>query len=196
MADSEYFVHPKAICDSSNIGTGTRIWAFSNIQERAVIGADCNICDHCFVEHDVTIGDRVTVKNGVSLWTGVTIEDDVFIGPNAVFTNDIKPRSKVFHDQPDRTLIRLGATIGANAVIIAGHTVGRFAFIGAGAVLTKDAPDFTLWLGNPARIAGYVCACAERLDGDAVERGDVVTCSCGRKYRLENKVVIKLPDGG
>ncbi len=187
MTDKEYFVHPTALVATNYIGKGTRIWAFSNIQQDASIGEDCNIGDHCFVEKNVVIGDRVTVKNGVSLWDGLVIEDDVFIGPNAVFTNDVRPRSKVYHDQFDKTLLRRGATIGANATIVAGHSIGRYAFIGAGAVVTKDVPDYSLWYGNPARMDGYVCQCAHRLDlqpGEDVEA--TATCTCGRAYRLEH----------
>ena len=136
------------------------------------------------MENNVILGDRVTVKNGVSLWDGLVVEDDVFIGPNAVFTNDIYPRSKAYLDQPDRTLLKQGATIGANAVIVAGHTVGRYAFIGAGAVLTKNAPDYSLWLGNPARHKGYVCRCARRLDLDPEASEARVTCECGCSYEL------------
>ncbi len=196
MAGKSFFAHPTALVHSEYIGTGTRIWAFCNVQEKAVIGANCNIGDHCFIENNVRIGDRVTVKNGVSLWDGVVVEDDVFIGPNAVFTNDIYPRSRVHHDEPDRTLVGRGATIGANATVVAGHTVGRYAFIGAGAVLTGDAPDYTLWLGNPARLAGYVCMCAERLVfGESVDTtGTSTVCACGRKYRLVDGAVVPDPD--
>ena len=196
MNDQDFFVHPTAICQSKSIGTGTRVWAFCNVQEKAVIGVDCNIGDHCFVENGVVVGDRVTIKNGVSLWSGVTLEDDVFVGPNAVFTNDVKPRSKVYHDEPDRTLIQLGATIGANAVIIAGHTVGRYAFIGAGAVLTRSAPDFTIWLGNPARQVGFACKCAERLPSEDDRPDTILTCTCGLRYRLAHGLVTPLPEGG
>lgn len=196
MNEHDYFVHPSAICESKTIGTGTRIWAFCNVQAGAIVGIDCNVCDHCFVESDVVVGDRVTVKNGVSLWSGVTLEDDVFVGPNAVFTNDVKPRSKVHHNEPDRTVIQQGATIGANAVIIAGHTVGRYAFIGAGAVLTKSAPDFSVWLGNPARQAGFVCKCAERLPNPDDQPNPILTCTCGLRYRFAGSLLTHLPDGG
>ncbi|RME22746.1 MAG: N-acetyltransferase, partial [Candidatus Zixiibacteriota bacterium] len=155
------------------------IWAFCNIQAGVTIGADCNIGDHCFIEDGVQIGDRVTVKNGVCLWKGVTVEDDVFIGPQAVFTNDRRPRSKQY-TEPVATLLKRGASIGGNAVIVAGTVIGRWAMIGAGAVVTSDVPDFTLWYGNPARQQGYVCRCGEQLqfiDGQA-------GCSCGNQYRL------------
>ena len=187
MASNDYFVHPSAIVATDKIGTKTRIWAFCNVQKEVSIGADCNICDHCSIESHVIIGDRVTVKNGVSLWEGMVIEDDVFIGPNAVFTNDIYPRSKVYHAEVDKTLLKKGATIGANAVIGAGHTVGVYAFIGAGAVVTKNIPDFTIWLGNPARFAGYVCKCARRLTFSSDSHEAV--CNCGLSYILVNGAV-------
>jgi len=197
MADSKPFIHSSAIVDSQRIGAGTRIWAFCNVQEKAVMGRDCNICDHCFIENNVLLGDRVTVKNGVSLWDGVVVEDDVFIGPNAVFTNDVYPRSKVYYEQPTRTLVRAGATIGAGAVIVAGHTIGRFAFIGAGAVVTRDVPDFTLWLGNPARQVGFVCRCAKRLEiVDAGADRDDIVCDCGRRYWLSEGRLTPSDDGG
>lgn len=182
MSEKEFYVHPSALVATEQIGANTRIWAFCNILKGARIGADCNICDHCSIEGGVIIGDRVTVKNGISLWDGMVIEDDVFLGPNAVFTNDIYPRSKVYHDEVDKTLIKQGATIGANAVIIAGHTIGRYAFIGAGAVITKNIPDFTIWYGNPARQVGYVCKCAKRLDLSSDT--DSITCECGAVYSL------------
>ena len=188
MSTQEFFVHDTALVATDRIGPGARIWAFCNVQEGAVIGADCNIGDHCFIEKNVILGDRVTVKNGVSLWEGVRLEDDVFIGPGAVFTNDIYPRSKVYDAPLARTLVREGATIGAGAIVIAGHTVGRYAFIGAGAVVTKDVPDFSLWYGNPARMVAYVCKCARRLDLVPRAGGEASTacrCECGREYRLQ-----------
>lgn len=190
MSNPAYMVHPSAMVASTQIGTGTRVWAFCNILEGATIGADCNICDHCFVENDVVIGDRVTLKNGISLFDGITIEDDVFVGPHAVFTNDLYPRSKVYHDQPVRTLIRTGATIGANATILAGHIIGRWSLIGAGAVVTKDIPDFTKWFGNPARLVGYVCKSGQTLnftdDGD-----QQIACGVGGEaYIFQDDCVI------
>ena len=186
MSNKDFYIHPSALVEAEQIGSGTRIWAFCNVQKGAIIGVECNICDHCFVEKGVIIGDRVTVKNGVSLWDGMVIEDDVFLGPNAVFTNDIYPRSKVYHDELDKTLIKRGATIGANAVVVAGHTIGKYAFIGAGAVVTKSVPDYTMWFGNPAVLVDYVCQCATRLDFSAE---DVAECKCGRAYRLTDGIV-------
>ncbi len=150
-----YFKHETAIVETQAIGDGTRVWAFSHILPGARVGGDCNICDHVFVENDVVIGDRVTVKCGVQLWDGVKIEDDVFIGPNATFTNDMFPRSRQRPERFLRTTVKRGASIGANATILPGLVIGERAMIGAGAVLTHDAPPHAILVGNPARIAGY-----------------------------------------
>jgi UDP-2-acetamido-3-amino-2,3-dideoxy-glucuronate N-acetyltransferase len=151
----DYFKHEKALVESSTIGTGTRIWAFSHILPQAKIGKECNICDHVFIENDVVVGNRVTIKCGVQLWDGVAIEDDVFIGPNATFTNDIFPRSKQYPEKFLPTLIRKNASIGANATILAGITIHNHAMVGAGAVVIKDVPPYAIVVGNPARIIGY-----------------------------------------
>ncbi|MDD2915785.1 MAG: WxcM-like domain-containing protein [Gallionella sp.] len=156
---TNYFVHEQAICESAAIGDNTRIWAFAHVLPAAVIGADCNICDGVFIENDVRIGDRVTVKCGVQLWDGLTVEDDVFIGPNATFTNDRFPRSKIYPEQFSRTIIRKGASIGANATILPGLEIGSGAMIGAGAVITRSVPPNAIAVGNPARITGYVGTC-------------------------------------
>lgn len=153
-----FFTHPKALVETKNIGKNTRIWAFAHILPGAIIGEDCNLCDHTFVENDVVIGDRVTIKSGVQLWDGITLEDDVFIGPNATFTNDPFPRSKQYLKSFSRTVIRKGASIGANATILPGLTIGIYAMVGAGAVVSKDVPPFAIVVGNPARITGYVQA--------------------------------------
>jgi acetyltransferase-like isoleucine patch superfamily enzyme/dTDP-4-dehydrorhamnose 3,5-epimerase-like enzyme len=151
-----FFKHESAIVESSDIGDGTRVWAFTHVLPGARIGRDCNICDHTFIENDVVVGDRVTIKCGVQLWDGVTLEDDVFVGPNATFTNDPFPRSRVRPEAFSRTLVRKGASIGANATILPGLTIGEGAMIAAGAVLTKDAPPNAILMGTPARIVGYV----------------------------------------
>lgn len=149
-------IHPNSICESQNIGEGTRVWAFAHILPDAVIGKECNICDGVFVENDVTIGDRVTLKCGVQVWDGIDLEDDVFVGPNATFTNDLFPRSKVYPKEFTRTIVKKGASIGANATILPGITIGENAMIGAGAVVTKSVPPNAIVMGNPGRITGYV----------------------------------------
>lgn len=154
--NDKYFKHPTAIVESENIGAGTRVWAFTHILPGAVIGADCNICDHVFIENDVRVGDRVTIKCGVQLWDGVTLEDDVFIGANVTFTNDAFPRSKQYPESFLSAIVRKGASIGANATILPGLTIGRKAMVGAGAVVTHDVPPNAIVTGNPARITGYV----------------------------------------
>lgn len=165
------FRHPQAIVESSAIGPRTRIWAFAHVLPRAVIGADCNLCDHVFVENDVRIGDRVTVKCGVQLWDGVTLEDDVFVGPNATFVNDAFPRSRQWPDRFLPTLVKAGASIGANATVLAGLTIGRAAMVGAGAVVTKDVPANAIVVGNPARISGYVGSERPRADLEQAPAG-------------------------
>ncbi|WP_150582002.1 acyltransferase [Pseudomonas fluorescens] len=147
-----YFVHSHGLCESSNIGKGSRIWAFTHILPLAKIGEDCNVCDHVFIENDVVIGDRVTIKCGVQVWDGITISDDVFIGPNVTFTNDRFPRSKIYPEKFDRTVICKGASLGANCTILPGITIGENAMIGAGAVVTRSIPPNVTVVGNPAKI--------------------------------------------
>jgi UDP-2-acetamido-3-amino-2,3-dideoxy-glucuronate N-acetyltransferase len=181
--DPSVFVHPSALCESDDVGPRTRIWAFAHVLAGARVGADCNVGDHAFVEGGAVVGDAVTIKNGVLLWSGVTVEDEVFLGPGAVFTNDASPRA-AFPKGPAgwrATLVRHGATVGANATVLSGLTVGRFAMVGAGAVVTADVPDHALVVGNPARQAGWACVCGRALPPD-------LACVCGRGYRL--------PEGG
>lgn len=150
-----HFVHPLACCESPHIGERTRVWAFAHVLPGARIGADCNICDHVFIENDVIVGDRVTVKCGVQLWDGLRIEDDVFIGPNATFTNDPFPRSRQYPQAFAQTTLGRGASIGANATILPGLSIGQHAMVGAGAVVTRPVPPHAIVRGNPARITGY-----------------------------------------
>ncbi len=146
------FIHPSADVQSKQIGEGTRIWQFVVVLPGAIIGRDGNICSHCFIENQVVVGDRVTVKCGVQLWDGVTLEDDVFVGPNVTFTNDPQPRSRNAAARLLPTLVKKGASIGANATILPGLTIGEGAMVGAGSVVTKDVPPRTLVVGNPARV--------------------------------------------
>ena len=149
------FIHPQALCESQKIGANSHIWAFAHVLSGAVIGRDCNICDHVFIENDVIIGDRVTIKSGVQLWDGLRIENDVFIGPNATFTNDSFPRSKSHLAVYPQTVVQAGASIGANATILPGLTIGSKAMIGAGTVITRNVPPGAIVVGNPGRIIGY-----------------------------------------
>ena len=178
---NQYFKHPTALVESEQIGNGTRIWAFAHIVEGAKIGQNCNIGDHCFIEDGVAIADNVTIKNQVSIWKGVSISDGVFVGPNVTFTNDLRPRSRNPNWVWLRTSIGEGATLGANATILCGITVGQYAFVGAGAVVTKDVPAYTVVKGNPARIGGYICQCTAKIK---LRTNTVVTCpDCRLRYR-------------
>ncbi len=174
-------IHPTALVATPRVGEGTRIWAYVNVLEGATIGRDCNICDRCFLENDVVVGDRVTVKCGVSLYDGVVLEDDVFVGPDVTFSNDPRPRSRRLPESYPKTRVRTGASLGAAAVLLPGVTVGRWAMIGAGSLVTRDVPDFALVYGSPARVHGHVCRCGESLRFN--ERKAV--CACGRAYELE-----------
>lgn len=150
------FIHPLSDVKSESIGDGTRVWQFSVILANATIGKNCNICAHTLIENDVVIGSNVTIKSGVYLWDGITIEDNVFIGPCAAFTNDKTPRSQQYPDSFPKTLIKAGASIGANATILPGITLGASCMIGAGAVVTKSVPDYAVVVGNPAKIIKYI----------------------------------------
>lgn len=177
------FVHPAALCETTSVGEGTRIWAFAHVLQGAVIGASCNLCDHTYVEGGVVMGDRVTLKNGVAVWDGVVLHDDVFVGPNAVFTNDLVPRAAPHRTSPDalsRTIVEHGATIGANATIVCGSTIGAHALVGAGAVVTGDVPCHALVVGVPARQVGWICCCGARLTPPW-------SCPCGRDFATHGR---------
>ncbi|HZZ30292.1 MAG TPA: acyltransferase [Pirellulales bacterium] len=162
----EYFVHDLAICESKQIGLGTRIWAYCHVLPGATIGSHCNLGEHVFVENKVSIGDRCTIKNGVALWDFVTLEEGVFVGPCAVFTNDLRPRAFIRRDNSAflRTQVNRGATIGANSTLVCGMTIGQYALVGAGTVVTHDVPPHALVVGNPGRVIGRVCFCGAKLD--------------------------------
>ena len=179
------FIHPNALVETQQIGEGTRIWAFAHVLKGVQIGANCNIGDHCFIESGVRIGDNVTIKNDNKLWEGVTIEDGVFIGPGVFFTNDMYPRSPRLPAVQARystkqwllpTCVKEGASLGAGSIIIAGVTIGKYAMVGAGALVTKNVPDHALVIGNPARIRGWVCECGQPLVFQATS-GHCPACS-------------------
>ncbi|MFN3784298.1 MAG: acyltransferase [Spirosomataceae bacterium] len=175
-------IHVTADVQSAKIGLGTKIWQFVVVLPEAEIGNDCNICSHCFIENDVKIGDGVTVKSGVQIWDGVSVGDNVFIGPNVTFTNDLLPRSKQYPSEFERTIVEEGASIGANATIIAGVRIGKYTMIGAGSVLTKSTPAFSLWYGNPAKQHGYVTKEGIVLDLE-------LRCKNGNKYEIVNDII-------
>jgi acetyltransferase-like isoleucine patch superfamily enzyme len=178
-----HFKHTHAIVESKNIGDNTRIWAFAHVLPDAVIGMNCNINDHTFIENDVIIGDNVTIKSGVYIWDGVRISNNVFIGPNVTFTNDLKPRSKQYPETFEQTIIEEWASIGANATIIAGNNIGKYAMVGAGSVITKNIANNTLWYGNPAKMRGYVCYCGEKLNSE------LLCAKCKKSYKLTNNLI-------
>lgn len=180
-----YFAHETAcIDDGCVIGAGTRIWHFTHVMAGAAIGPGCTIGQNVFVAAGVRIGARVKIQNNVSVYAGVTLEDDVFVGPSVVFTNVVTPRSHVSRrDEYAETLVRTGATLGANSTILCGHGIGRFAFVGAGAVVTRDVADHALVVGNPARAAGWMCRCGVKLTNDAAPPAEAACGACGARYR-------------
>lgn len=182
-------IHPHAIVESKNIGENTRIWAFVHILKGAIVGNNCNICDHGFIENDVIIGNNVTIKSGIYIWDGVRLEDNVFLGSNVGFTNDVYPRSKAYQKSYPRTLIKEGASIGANSVLIAGITIGCYAMVGAGSVVTKDVMDFELVYGNPARHHGYICRCTRKID---LKNSKNLSCICGLTYIVKEGIVSQI----
>lgn len=189
---SEFFAHPTAIIDEGcKIGKGTKIWHFSHIMSNCQIGENCNLGQNVVVSPEVVLGNNVKVQNNVSIYTGVICEDDVFLGPSMVFTNVVNPRSAVNRkNQYLKTIVKNGATIGANATIVCGNDIGKFAFIGAGAVVTKEVPDYALVIGNPARQTGWMSEFGHKLNFD---KNGMATCpESNEKYQLKDGTVAKL----
>jgi UDP-2-acetamido-3-amino-2,3-dideoxy-glucuronate N-acetyltransferase len=193
---TNYFAHETAVIDDgAEIGAGTKIWHFSHVMPNSRLGKNCNLGQNVVVSPGCTIGDNVKVQNNVSIYTGVILEDDVFCGPSMVFTNVINPRSHIERKtEYKNTLVKQGATIGANATVICGYTLGKFCFIGAGAVVTRDVPDYGLVVGNPSRLRGYVCYCGDKLSiapgATDIERSECE--ACGRLYTMTDGVVKEL----
>ncbi|HET7724245.1 MAG TPA: acyltransferase [Propionibacteriaceae bacterium] len=179
-------VHENGLCESETVGPGTRVWAFAHVMPGAVVGRDCNVCDGAYVEGGAVVGDRVTVKNQVMIFEGVTIEDDVFLGPGVIFTNDFTPRAfiKKHGGELDTTLVRRGATLGAGVVVVCRTTIGEYAFVGAGAVVTRDVPAHAFVVGNPGRMIGWVCECGRRL-------GEDLACTCGLSWALVDGALVR-----
>jgi len=192
MIEKEYFSHETAVIDEGcSIGSGTKIWHFSHIMKNCMIGENCNLGQNVVISPDVILGNNVKVQNNVSVYTGVICEDDVFLGPSMVFTNVINPRSAVKRrDEYMKTLVKKGATVGANATVVCGNTIGKYSFIGAGAVITKDVNDYALVVGNPAKQTGWMSEYGHKLVFD--ETGIANCPESGEKYKLENNSVYKL----
>lgn len=188
----DYTAHPSAVIDEGcQIGKGTKIWHFSHIMPNCRIGENCNLGQNVVVSPEVVLGNNVKVQNNVSIYTGVVCEDDVFLGPSMVFTNVINPRSAVNRrNQYATTLVKKGASIGANATIVCGHSIGRYAFIGAGAVVTKEVPDYALVVGNPARQTGWISEFGHKLKFDA--EGNATCPESGQHYRLQQNKVTRI----
>lgn len=188
----EYYKHESAFVEEdTEIGEGTNIWHLVHVREGASIGKNCNLGKDVYVGTDVEIGNNVKIQNGVSVYQGVTVEDDVFLGPHMTFTNDLYPRATSDGWDIISTLVKKGASIGAHATIISGITVGNYSMVGAGAIVTKDVPDFALVVGNPAKINGFVCYCGEKLKEIEKETDDsvVYSCSeCGKEVEIDKEI--------
>ena len=194
MEKNNYFVHESSYVDAPcQIGKGSKIWHFSHIMKDSIIGENCNIGQNVVVSPNVKLGNNVKIQNNVSIYTGVICEDDVFLGPSMVFTNVINPRSGVIRkDEYMKTVVRKGASIGANVTIVCGNNIGRYAFIGAGAVVTKEVPDYALMVGNPSKNIGWMSEFGERLIFN--ENGIAICDTTGSKYRLNNNFVNKIDE--
>ena len=194
MDTKNYFVHESSYVDEPcQIGKGTKIWHFSHVMKNAVIGENCNIGQNVVVSPDVQLGNNVKIQNNVSVYTGVVCEDDVFLGPSMVFTNVINPRSGVIRkEEYMKTVVKKGASIGANATIVCGNNIGKYAFIGAGAVVTKEVPDYALMVGNPSKNIGWMSEFGERLNFDS--EGIAICDNTGLKYKLINNLVHKIDE--
>jgi len=193
--EKNYFVHESSYVDEPcEIGEGTKIWHFSHVMADSKIGCGCNIGQNVVISPKVVIGDNVKIQNNVSVYTGVVLEDDVFCGPSMVFTNVTNPRSHVSRkDEFRQTLVKRGASIGANATVVCGHTIGRFAFIGAGAVVTRDIPDYAMVVGNPGRVVGWMCRCGVKLDFRKSGTSERAICSgCGAGYAKQSDSVVEI----
>lgn len=189
MTEENYFIHESSYVDEPcEIGKGTKIWHFSHIMKDSKIGENCNIGQNVVISPNVILGNNVKIQNNVSVYTGVICEDDVFLGPSCVFTNVINPRSFIERkEEYKQTIVKKGASIGANATIVCGYNIGRYAFIGAGAVVTKNVPDYALVVGNPARVLGYVCECGNRLK----ENNNKYKCNvCDKEYEIVDSNLI------
>lgn len=191
----DYFVHESSFVDEgAQIGKGTKIWHFCHVMGTARIGERCNIGQNVFIQSDVIMGNNVKIQNNVSVYTGVILEDDVFLGPSMVFTNVTNPRSHVNRrEEYQTTLVKRGASIGANATVVCGVTLGQYCFIGAGSVVTRDVPDYALVYGNPGRIQGWMCQCGTRMTFHPTGTRELATCeACGDRYEKQGNIVLPL----
>jgi UDP-2-acetamido-3-amino-2,3-dideoxy-glucuronate N-acetyltransferase len=195
----DFFAHESSIIDDgAQIGSGTKVWHFCHVMGSAKIGERCNIGQNVFIAPDVVIGNNVKIQNNVSLYTGVVVEDDVFLGPSMVLTNVINPRSHVSRKEEYRTtLIKKGTSVGANATLVCGITLGKYCFVGAGAVVTRDIPDYGLVYGNPARLQGWMCQCGIRLQFESADSAELAICpECGQRYTKKGQVVSMISEEG
>ncbi len=193
---AKYYKHPTAVVESDEIGEGTRIWHFAHVREKTRIGRNCNIGKGVYVDTEVEIGNNVKIQNFVSVYRGVKIEDDVFIGPSVTFTNDLYPRAFIWDEQKIiPTVVKRGASIGAGSTILCGITIGEYAMVGAGSVVTKDVSPFSLVYGNPARVRGFVCYCGKKLSEVIEEDSNktIYTCVCGKTVEIKKEWLKCLP---